>query len=124
MATAGRVEIHLSVCSTPTTKDNVLSILKESGVTDDNIVAKDGKFVISVAEDVATRIMKNKDKYPKTWSLGVVTPVCVTISYSDDIFIPKFSKSLPGISDNTIVAFLNELKTSKTVRLFIATELL
>ena len=120
-------EIHLSSSSSvgTITKEKVLSILKDSGVTDkdiisDVIVTDDGTFIIKVSQTVASMIIRNKDKYPSTWVLAVPSPVVsVTISYGEKIFPVKSGSANAKsavINDSTIATFLDELKASTKVR--------
>ena len=116
-------EIHLSSSSSVATitKEKVLSILKDSGVTDkDIIVTDDGTYIIKVSQTVASMIIRNRDKYPSTWVLAVPSPVVsVTISYCENIFPVKSGSANAKsavIDDSTIVAFLDELKASTKVR--------
>ena len=115
-------EIHLSSSSSVATitKEKVLSILKDSGVTDkDIIVTDDGTtYIIKVSQTVASMIIRNRDKYPSTWVLAVPSPVVsVTISYCENIFNSGSANAKSAvIDDSTIVAFLDELKASAKVR--------
>lgn len=112
-------ELHLSVSSESVetvAKEEVLDILKDSGVTEKDItVTNETRFIIKVSETVASTIIRNRGKHPSTWSLAAPDPVVsVTISYCENIFQ---AKSAPPANDtNPIVEFLTKLNSSTVVR--------
>ncbi|XP_019859681.1 PREDICTED: uncharacterized protein LOC109587900 [Amphimedon queenslandica] len=117
------MEVHLSACSSAAkiTREKVLSVLKDSGVRDEDITEKNGTFIIKVSLSVASMIIRNRDKYPSTWVLAVPNPipaVSVTISYCENVLPvnsgPANAKS-DVVDDSKIVSFLDELKASTKI---------